>query len=402
MKICLTANTAWNLAHFRRNHIQALLDVGAEVHAVAPHDSYVDNLLSMGVQFHPWKIERRSLNPSTEMVSVRRIQKIYQKIQPDLVHHYTVKAVLYGTTAARWAGIGGVVNSVTGLPYIVVSQKKGMAKRLARWVAMKWYAWCVTGKKTRVIVQNLDDLAVLESFAKGVRQYATVTNGSGVALDYFQKAPFAGNEIPSVLFVGRFLREKGVFELMDAVRKLKQQGLQFKLTMCGDIDHGNLSSATADECKLWMREGLVDFMGRVDDVRPKLAEADLVVLPSYREGTPRSLLEAMATGRPIVTTDVPGCRNVVEHQVNGLMVPSRSSDALADAMSTMIQDANLRRQMGEAGRLKAVAEFDEKIVIDQTLSVYHELRPDVFPPAKEWSDQQESLSSALEAVAAST
>ena len=129
MKICLAANTAWNLAHFRRNHLITLLDMGVEVHAVAPEDDYVDDLVAMGVEYHPWKIERASLNPSKEAISVRRIQKIYKSIKPDLVHHYTVKALLYGTTAARFCGVKGIVNSVTGLPYIIVSPSKGVAKR---------------------------------------------------------------------------------------------------------------------------------------------------------------------------------------------------------------------------------------------------------------------------------
>jgi glycosyltransferase involved in cell wall biosynthesis len=402
MKICFTANTAWNLAHFRKNHLLALLEMGAEVHAVAPPDEFVDDLVAMGIKYHPWKIERRSLNPTTEMASVHRLRKIYKQIKPDLVHHYTVKAVLYGTTAARLSGVKGIVNSVTGLPYIIVSPKKGMTKRFARWVAMKWYAWCVTGKNTHVILQNTDDLRELESFAGKVSKCSTITNGSGVALEHFSEKPLPQNDPIHVVYVGRFLREKGIFELMEAIRELRSKNVPFRISMCGDIDNGNLSSATVEECAGWLEDGLVDYMGRVNDVRQKLADSDIVVLPSYREGTPRSLLEAMATGRPIITTDVPGCRNVVEDGINGLMIPARSSDALVQAITQLIEDEPLRQKMSSESRLKAEREFDERIVIDQTLRVYHLLRPDVVPARDEWGAEESSSVTSLDPVPAAT
>ena len=379
MKICLTANTAWNLAHFRLNHLIALRDAGVEVHAVAPPDAYVSTLTDNGIHFHPWKIERRSLNPGREFVSVRRIQKIYASIQPDLVHHYTVKAVLYGTTAARLNRTKAIVNSVTGLPYIIVSPKKGLAKQLARSVAMRWYAWAVKGKNTHVILQNQDDLDLLETFSGSLQNSATITNGSGVDLKRFQLKPQPENRPVHIVFVGRFLREKGIFELMQAAREMRREGVNFKLTLCGDIDTGNLSSATSDHCLQWKNDNLVDQMGRVDDVRPYLESADIVVLPSYREGTPRSLLEAMAIGRPLVATDVPGCRNVVEDGVNGHLIPAKSSRELANALTHLIENPQLRETMGAASRKKAVTDFDEKTVIAQTMQVYAGLQPERMP-----------------------
>ncbi|MEL7500734.1 MAG: glycosyltransferase family 4 protein [Planctomycetota bacterium] len=389
MKICLTSNTAWNLAHFRMNHMTALQDMGIEVHAVAPADGYEDRLTDVGIHFHPWKIERRSLNPLKELVSVRRIQKIYSQIKPDLVHHYTVKAVLYGTTAARFAGVPAVVNSVTGLPYIIVSPKTGWTKRLARWVAMRWYGWTVMGKNTHVVLQNHDDLDLLESFAIGVRENATVTNGSGVDLDRFRFArPSGDDKSPvNVLFVGRFLREKGVFELMEAVREMRARKIPFELRMCGGLDPGNRSSVSEEEFEQWKQDGLIDWSGHVDDVRDELVKSDIVVLPSYREGTPRSLLEAMAVGRPLVTTDVPGCRNVVQDRINGLMVPSRTSKELAEALTALVRNEDLRLEMGEASRKMAEDKFDEREVIEQTLQVYRKLSGKM-PPIDEWEQEK--------------
>ena len=392
MKICLTSNTAWNLSHFRMKHIIALLDMGIEIHAIAPPDGNEQKLVDLGVKFHPWIIERRSLNPMKELVSIRRLQKIYKQIKPDLVHHYTVKAVLYGTAAARLCGIKAIVNSVTGLPYIIVSPKKGVLKRMARWVAMRWYGWAVTGDENATVVQNHDDLELLQTFAPGVKQNAIVTNGSGVDLNHYsekpKKARFARSPV-NILFVGRFLKEKGVFELMDAVRKMRSREIPFEMHMCGDFDHGNRSSATFDDLASWKNEGLVDWSGRLNDVRGKLEEADVVVLPSYREGTPRSLLEALAVGRPLVTTDVPGCRNVVENNVNGLLVESHDPVQLADAMIKLIEDENLREEMGQASRTLAESRFDEREVIRQTIECYQNLS-NQMPSLDQWAEKSSS------------
>ena len=397
MIICLTSNTAWNLTHFRMKHILALQDMGVEVHAIAPPDGTEQKLADIGVQFHPWIIERRSMNPTQELISIRRLQKIYQSIKPDIVHHYTVKAVLYGTVAARLCGIKGIVNSVTGLPYIIVSPKKGILKRMARWVAMRWYGWAVSGEQTATILQNQDDLELLSSFAPKVAENAIVTNGSGVDLERFAQQPkqarFANSPV-NVLFVGRFLKEKGVFELMDAVREMRSQKVPFEMHLCGDFDHGNRSSATHDDLTQWKEEGLVDWSGQLEDVRDKLAAADMVVLPSYREGTPRSLLEAMAVGRPLVTTDVPGCRNVVQDSVNGFLVDSHDPVMLADAMAKLIEDENLRERMGHASRELAEAVFDEREVIRQTVEVYSKLSSEM-PAVDQWTTDSATTFPAL-------
>jgi len=355
----------------------ALLDMGIEVHAIAPPDGTEEKLAELGVKFHPWIIERRSMNPTKELVSIRRLQKIYQEIKPDLVHHYTVKAVLYGTAAARLCG-------VTGLPYIIVSPKKGIFKRMARWVAMRWYGWAVSGKHNATILQNQDDLKLLSSFAPKVKGNAIVTNGSGVDLERFTEQPKRDRYQDSpvnILFVGRFLKEKGIFELMDSVREMRNQNVPFEMHLCGDFDQGNRSSATAEDLAQWKQEGLVDWSGRLDDVRDKLAAADLVVLPSYREGTPRSLF-----GRPLVTTDVPGCRNVVQDSVNGFLVESHNPLMLADAMTKLVEDENLRERMGEASRELAEAKFDEREVIRQTVEVYCQLSSKM-PTVEHWTEE---------------
>lgn len=379
LKVCLTANTAWNIAHFRLNHARALQQRGIEVHAIGPPDHTVERLTSAGLIYHPWHVDRPSLNPVKGLQSVHDLWKLYREIQPDLVHHYTVKAVLYGTMAARACGVKGIVNAITGLPYLIVSDKRGLPARTARSLAMRWYAWALTGSNTRAIFQNQDDLNIMKSFSPKVGQTAAMTNGSGVDLESFAFQPLPKNPVPRILFVGRLIREKGILELLEAARILRSRGQPFRLTLCGAVDPGNRSCTTQGDLEKWCAEGLVDSPGSVEDVRPYLREADVVVLPSWREGTPRSLLEAAAFGRPIVATDVPGCREVVQSEANGLLVPVRSPIELADALQRLLEDAALRERMGREGRRRAETLFDERLVIEQNLEIYRELLGTAWP-----------------------
>jgi glycosyltransferase involved in cell wall biosynthesis len=244
---------------------------------------------------------------------------------------------------------------------------------------MKWYVWSLTGKDTHVVAQNEDDLQFLNRFARRPLAQTTLTRGSGVDLQRFQKQPLPHNDPPKILFVGRLLREKGIFELVDAIRMLRATGQPFRFDVCGSVDRGNRSSATSEQCDQWLAEGLIDTLQRVDDVRPHLAKADVVVLPSYREGTPRSLLEAMAVGRPIVATDVPGCREVVEDEVNGVLVPPEDVRSLADALTFLLDSREKREQMGAASRERAENQFDERAVIATNLDVYRSMIPGRLP-----------------------
>ena len=375
LKVCLTTNLAWNIANFRLNHARALLEMGVEVHAVAPPDETVAKIERAGLVFHPWHVDRRSLNPLKDVAAVNELRRIYVRIAPSLVHHYTVKALLYGTLAARLARVPAVVNSVTGLPYIVISEKPGLAKRAASHAAMRWYGWSLGGRRTGVVAQNRDDLQLLERYAPAIGQRAMLTAGSGVDLDHFPQVALPENAPLRLLFVGRLLREKGVFELVEAMRLLRAAGRDVRLTLCGKTDPANRSSASDAECDRWQREGLAEIAGYQEDVRPLLAASDVVILPSWREGTPRSLLEALATGRPIIATDVPGCREVVDDGENGLLVALRSPQGIADAVSQLADAPETRARMAVASRAKAETVFDERQVIRQTLELYQRLVP---------------------------
>jgi glycosyltransferase involved in cell wall biosynthesis/peptidoglycan/xylan/chitin deacetylase (PgdA/CDA1 family) len=369
----LVANTGWYLYNFRRGLIRQLRGQGLDVTAVCPRDPYVERLCEEGVRWLEWRIDRASMNPLGNVAAVLSLARIYRRQSPQLVHHFTVKAILYGTLAARLAGVRCIVNSVTGLGHVFLSQK--LAARLIRPAIRRWYVWALTTSGVRTLFQNRDDLATLAETAPELIDRAVLTRGSGVDLERFaprtdQRAEGHGK---CVLFAGRLLHEKGIREFVEASRMCRDRGIDARWLVCGSADPGNPSSVDRPTLRRWQTETFVEFLGHIDPLESRLAEADIVVLPSYREGTPRALLEAAAMGKPIVASDVPGCREVVVDGENGLLVPPRDPQALADAVTRLLGDEALRAAMGHAGRQRMVADFDERQVVAQMVRVYDEL-----------------------------
>ena len=373
-RILLVANTGWYLYNFRGGLLRALVAGGHAVTVVCPADAYVSRLQAAGAQWAEWRLERAGMNPRGEWAALCALGRIYRRERPDLVHHFTIKSILYGTWAARRAGVPCVVNSVTGLGHVFVSRR--LAARLVRPWIRRWYVWALTAPGVQPVFQNADDLAELSRHSPALARRVLMSNGSGVDLEHFAPAaaaPQAAADPPCVLFVGRLLEEKGIREFVEAARLTRAQGCPARFVACGAPDAGNPSAIDAASLQRWTAEGLVEFPGHVDGIQQRLAEADVVVLPSYREGTPRVLIEAAAMGKPVIASDVPGCREVVAHGENGLLVPPRDAGALADAVRRVLADAPRRAAMGRAGRALAVARFDERQVVRQTQDVYEEL-----------------------------
>ena len=371
MKTLLVANTSWYLYNFRTGLARRLQEPGCEVIAVAPRDEYVARLQAEGIRWVEWKIDRAGMRPDRELSAVRRLVRIYRDEQPDYVHHFTIKSILYGTLAARIAGISRIVNSVTGLGHVFVSKR--IAARLARPFIRRWYVWAITTRGVRTMFQNHDDLETLAASAPALRVNAVVTRGSGVDLERFRPKPRHGQRSElRVLFAGRLIAEKGIGEFVEAARICRERSLPVQFVACGEPDSGNPSSVSANTLAEWRNEGLVELPGHVDEIEDVLCESDIVVLPSWREGTPRVLLEAAAMGKALITSDVPGCREVVIDGENGLLAPPRSAGHLAAAIENLVRDGTRRHRMGEAGRKMMVADFDEQNVLDQTMDVYRQ------------------------------
>jgi glycosyltransferase involved in cell wall biosynthesis len=290
------------------------------------------------------------------------------------VHHFTIKCVLYGTIAAKLTGVRSVVNAVTGLGHIFLGQRAitRAVRPLVRWL----YRRILKARRGLVVFQNPDDLDTFVQANLVDPEKTVIIRSSGVCLQKFAPRPsdpdLPASSVPVVLFAGRLLEEKGIHEFVQAARIVKQtRDVCFQ--MAGERDAGNPSSASKETVEAWRLEGVVDMLGHIEAMDDIIALADIVVLPSYREGTPRVLLEAGAMGKPIVATDVPGCREVVKDGYNGILVPVKDSEALARAVESLLADQEESRRMGLNGRLLIEKEFGSDKVVQSTLQVYNTL-----------------------------
>ena len=366
MKIIIFSNTSWSLYNFRLVLARDLLRAGHEVALLAPPDEYSPRIEAAGFRWIPFPMSRQGMNPFAELATIWRLVQLYRRERPDLVHHFTIKCMLYGSLAARLAGVHGVVNTVTGLGY-VFGQTDWRGRMLNSFVRAA-YRFVLRG--AQVIFQNPDDLAEFTREGFVDEAHATLIRGSGIDLSLYHSLPEPDGE-PVVLLAARMLRDKGVGEFVEAARRLRTSGLRARFVLVGDTDAGNPAAIPPAQLKAWQDEGAVEWLGWRDDMPAVLASAHIVCLPSYyKEGLPRLLLEAAACARPLVTTDWPGCREAVRPGVNGLLVPPRDATALAESLRTLIVDPDLRVRMGREGRRMAEEEFNIQRVNAATMEVY--------------------------------
>lgn len=324
-----------------------------------------ERIRAAGIELLPLELARRGKNPLTEFGTVRDIAAIYRAYRPDLVHHIAMKPILYGSTAARWVGVPAVVNELTGMGFLFTSTD--VVRRVVR--QPMWIAYRTSLRTGRTIVQNRDDLALLirKNIVDPAR--ASVVYGAGVDTTRFAPSPEPAGD-PLVVLPARMLTDKGVGEFVAAGRILRERGVQVRLALVGTPDPANPAAIAEAQLRAWVAEGVVEWWGWRDDMLAVYSAAHVVCLPSYREGLTRSLIEGAACGRPIVTTDVPGCREAVVDGSTGLLVPAENGSALADAIQRMVTDPGLRQRMGAAGRQLALAKFGVDRVVADTLEVY--------------------------------
>lgn len=374
MKVVIALNTAWNLFNFREGLIRALIANGYEVVAVAPHDEYAARLAALGCRFEALPMDNKGTHPGRDLLLFFRFLKLLSNERPDVFLGYTVKPNVYGSLAAHVLGIP-VVNNIAGLG--AVFMRDNWLTRLVRLL----YKTALSQSK-HVFFQNNEDLQLF--IEQGLVKPDKVSRlpGSGINLDTFSYTPLQTleNRPFCFLLVARLLWDKGVGEYVEAARILHRKYPNVKFQLLGFLDVKNPSAVSSEQMAAWVKQGIVEYLGVADDVKPHLIAADCVVLPSYREGVPRSLLEAAAIGRPIVTTNTTGCRDAVDDGVNGLLCQVRDAKDLADKMRNMLEMTALERDMlGAAGRKKMEHEFDEKIVIDRYLHVIQRILPVTSP-----------------------
>lgn len=365
MKVAIVLNTSWNIYNFRMNLVRSLQAKGHEVHTVAPADEYTHHLTAAGCIHHCLKMDSRGANPVKDLALIFELYSIYRKIRPDVVLHYTIKPNVYGSLAASLLKIPAV-NNVCGLGTVFLK------KDILSAVAMFLYRISFRFPK-KVFFQNPDDLNLFLTRKLVPPSTVDLVPGSGIDLKKFQPVSFKRNEKFTFLLISRLITDKGILEYIDAVKQLRAEGLEARFQVLGAIDPEHKRGIKREVIQEWINSGIIEYLGTTKDVRHFIELADCVVLPSYREGTPRTLLEAASSSKPIVATNVPGCTQVVEDKINGLLCKLKDSGDLAAKMRTMANfDDNTLKLMGTNGRKKMEAEYDESIVIDKylhTLSV---------------------------------
>jgi len=363
LRIALVCNTAWAIYTYRRGLLRMLIDRGVEVSVIAPRDRTFAPLEDMGCRCVELAVASKGTNPRDDLGTLAALYREYRSSRPHIVFHYTIKPNIYGSIAAKLARIPSIAVT-TGLGYVFIQKSRtaSVAKRLYRFAfRFPREVWFLNQDDRRAFIdQNL--------LAHPDR--AQLLHGEGVDLgEYaFQPLPRANPQTEGFFFIliGRLLWDKGVAEYVDAARRLRQKYPYARFQLLGPVGVDNPSAITLNEVQAWQREGVIDYLGEAHDVRAFIGNADCVVLPSYREGVPRTLMEASAMGRPIVATDVPGCREVVENGVTGLLCEAKSADSLAQQLERLLLSSyTARAEMGVAGRAKVAREFDENAVVER-------------------------------------
>lgn len=367
--VVLSANSDWNIANFRAGLIRALQDGGYRTVVIAPQDPAADGRMrELGVERIPIRIERSGLNPWADLKLLRQYRRLLQEVRPAAYLGYTIKPNIYGSRAAASLGIPAIPNvSGLGTAFMRNGPLQQVVTRLYR-IAFR--------RAPVVFFQNGEDRHLFVARRMVREEQARLLPGSGVDLDRF--APVQQQDgAPTFLLVGRMLRDKGVHEFVEAARSLRAMLPRARFQLLGPIDDGNRSAISREQIGRWVAERVVEYLGTSDDVRPFVAAATAVVLPSYREGLPRSLLEAAAMERPLIASDVPGCRDVVDEGVNGFLCAVRNPASLATAMKRLSElPPEQRLAMGQAGRRKVQDRFSEKLVVQAYLDVLVGLSPD--------------------------
>ena len=370
-KLLFLVTEDWYFCSHRLPLACAARDAGFEVSVATRVRSHGGQITAAGLRLIPLGLQRSSRNPLRELAAINEIARIYRRIAPDIVHHVAMKPVLYGSVAAKLAGVPIVVNALAGMGYVFTSHK--LSARLLRPFITLSLRFLL--KNGRVILQNPDDRAALIKAGVLKPEQVTLIRGSGVDTTLFQFTPEPDGTRPLVVLPARMLWDKGVGEFVAAAGALKQDGVEARFVLAGERDPDNPADIPLEQLQAWHESGNVEWLGKQENMLALLAQANIVCLPSYREGLPKALLEAASCGRAIVATNVPGCREAVRHHENGLLVPARDATALAAALRLLIENPALRRQFGLRGREMAEQEFSIEKITTETLALYRKLLP---------------------------
>ena len=368
--IAIVINTSWNVYNFRLNLLKALQSQGHKIVVIAPRDAYTEKLIEEGFDFQDLSLDNDSTNTIRELGLFYNLLRIFYKVKPDVILQYTIKPNIYGTLAASFLQIP-TINNISGLGTVFLSNN------LSSLVARGLY-WLTQRLAYRVFFQNYDDMEIFVKYFFIRRSKAMRIPGSGIDTKKFKPMPSESTDL-TFLFIGRLLKDKGIEEYIEAIQIVKKRYPDVKFQIVGSLYKKNPTATKSSELEKWVNDKLVEYLGHTDDIKIPISKSSCIVLPSYREGLSRALLEAASMAKPIITTNVPGCKDVVEDGVNGYLCEVKNAIDLADKMIRMIElDAPEREKMGIKGRQKTISEFSEEIIINKYANIIDNIRPKRF------------------------
>jgi len=369
-KLLFLVNVDWAFLSHRLPLAIELIKQGYEVHIATAITDKLEVLESSGLVVHPIRLHRSASGIFTIYQEFVEFLSVIRAVKPDLIHSVTIKPVLLGGIAARLLGVSALVSAVPGLGFVFIS--RGVLANIRRQLTSALYRVALGHKNQCVIFQNQDDESEIINLARISQIKTAIIPGSGVDLSLFTSiAPNKG--MPIVLLACRLLVDKGVREFVHSATLVNEKFIRARFIVVGDPDPSNPATITPNEVRQWKKLGDVEFWGYRSEMHEILRLAHIVALPSYREGSPKVLIEAAACGRPVITTDVPGCRDVINENVTGLLVPARSAEGLSDAISLLLDNSELRENMGRSGRELAEEKFDIRQVVSRHMQIYEDL-----------------------------
>lgn len=365
MKVAIVINTSWNIYNFRLGLIKALIKNNHDVIAIAPKDSYTDKLIQLGCQYLEVKMDNQGVNPFKDLSLIARLYRTYGRTKPDVIFQYTIKPNIYGSIVAGMLGIPAI-NNVSGLGTVFLKDN------ILATISKMLYKFSFR-HPFKVFFQNADDQKLFIDLNLVNKDKTAVIPGSGVDLNQFAVLPKPKNQFFTFLLISRIIQDKGIREFIAAIKMLKQQNFDAKFQILGAKDPYHKRGIPLDEIQSWIDEDLIEYLGVTENVSAAIAGANCIVLPSYREGTPKTLLEAASCGRPLIATDVPGCREVVVDRFNGLLCRARDAEDLSEKIREMRDfDLDTLQTMAINSRKLVEKKFDESIVVNkylQTISI---------------------------------
>ena len=370
VKIFFVSNTSWYIYNFRLSLLQKLKKENYEVELIAPYDQYTKKIVEAGFKVHNLFLNRSSINPFNELITIFHLIYLYNKNNVKIVNHFTIKPCLYGSIAALFLKKLKVINTITGLGHLFIGKKS--TNFLLR-VLKPIIKLAFNNKSIYLIFQNINDFEEYQNIGFASRQNSVLIKGSGVDTNFFSREsnqPRTIRDIPYLLFPSRIIKEKGIFELINACKNLLKKNIPVKLILAGNLDKGNRSSLSEKELEVLKNSKNITFTGHIDNIKERYFDCDIVVLPSWREGLSRSLVEASSMECPIITTNISGCKDVITNEVNGYLVEIKNSKLIEKSIIKILNNKERAIELGKNARQIAQKNFDIEIINRRTIDLY--------------------------------